>query len=249
MERIGVALAESDRLICEKFETKLEQEDSLNLVGIADNGLDAWEIIIKNQPDVVVMDILMPYMDGLEILDKINRNIGIRRPKIIITTVMSNDAIVKEAFRRGVDYYIVKPYDENMIATRIKQLYFESQREENSATYSIDAAIESNLSRLNFPVNLKGYQYLISAIKEVVIDDEMLYGVTKVLYPEIAKKHQSTAARVEKAIRHAIEVAWSRCDEKTILEFWNNNKFQSKRRPTNSELIAIIAQRVKSIDF
>ncbi|MBR3645061.1 MAG: response regulator [Lachnospiraceae bacterium] len=246
MKKIRVLLVENDNQTIIRLENMLKSRERVEIIGIAQDGLEAWKTIRNVQPEVIVMEPLLPYMDGFEIIDRIYTKDDYN-PMIIVATMINNEAIVKEAFKKGIHYYVVKPYDEKMIFEQIKHIYFDNPSEEIGITYSIDKTIETTLNKLNFPMNLKGYQYLISAIKEVIADDEMLYGVTKVLYPKIAKKHQSTAIRVEKAIRHAIEVAWQRCDEEIISDFWKNNQVNKKRRPTNSELIAILSQRIRGI--
>lgn len=245
MSRIEVVLVENDAAVMGSLKDYIVRNENMDLVGSAYDGRDAWDKITTLEPDVVIMELLMPYMDGFEILNKIMYGNDLeKKPKIIITSTMSNDAIVKESFKLGVSYFMIKPYDPSSITSRIMQLFEnEYDTETNGIILNMDAMVSKELIHMGTPVRLKGYRYMVTAVSMVAKDESLIYGVTKILYPLIAKKYKTTPTRVEKAIRHAIEVTWSKGDSDSIRKIFDDER--DKKRPTNSQFIALMAQKMR----
>ena len=214
--------------------------------------------MIKNtEPDVVLLDIVMPKLDGLGVIDKVNRDKSLKKhPNFIMISAIGQEKVTEDAFRLGADYYIMKPFDKDMIVRRIKMVKNYGNRktgevlkpgfhEEQQEKRNLEADVTNIIHEIGVPAHIKGYQYLREAIIMSVNDIEMLNSITKILYPTIAKKYQTTSSRVERAIRHAIEVAWSRGKMDTIDELFGYTIHNGKGKPTNSEFIALIADKIR----
>lgn len=258
-EKISVAVVDDNEKIIDTICETLTKEQDISIVGKAKNGEEAYELIRKNNPDVVILDLIMPKMDGLSLMDKIHRDgTLIKLPFFIITSAISNETVIQDAFGYGAGYYMLKPFEMDMIVDRIKSAKTYNKRiPENKkfiAAYEdkkqfMDRNIESDVTSIihdvGVPAHIKGYQYLREAIIMSVNDQEMLNSITKILYPTIAKKFQTTSSRVERAIRHAIEVAWNRGKMDTIDELFGYTINAEKGKPTNSEFIALIADKIR----
>lgn len=259
MEKLNIAIADDNERMVELLSTLVKEDKELELVGQANNGQEIYKIIKEKEPDVVLLDIIMPKMDGLTVMEKVNEDPSIRKhPAFIIISAVGQERITEDAFRLGACYYIMKPFDNDMVLNRIKQFrkFGRGIRRENRGTGSLGRAgeiSEKNLQidvtdiihEIGVPAHIKGYQYLRDAIIMSVEDTEMLNSITKILYPTIAKKHQTTPSRVERAIRHAIEVAWSRGKMDTIDALFGYTVNNGKGKPTNSEFIALIADKIR----
>lgn len=258
MEKIGVAIADDNERIVHMLENMINNDSELELVGQADNGKDIYDIILEKQPDVVLLDIIMPKEDGLTVMERVHRDENVRKqPVFIVVSAVSQERITEDAFNLGAYYYILKPFDNDMILKRIKTLkrglYPAIQAGDKRAIGQTPKMLERNLEmdvtnvihEIGVPAHIKGYQYLRDAIIMSVNDMEMLNSITKILYPTIAKKHQTTPSRVERAIRHAIEVAWSRGKLDAIDELFGYTVNSGKGKPTNSEFIALIADKIR----
>ena len=259
MEKIGVAIADDNERIIHMLGNMINNDSELELVGQADNGKDIYDIILEKQPDVVLLDIIMPKEDGLTVMERVHKDASVKKqPVFIVVSAVSQERITEDAFNLGAYYYILKPFDNDMMLKRIKTLkkglYPAIQKlGENRATGQTPKMLERNLEmdvtnvihEIGVPAHIKGYQYLRDAIIMSVNDLEMLNSITKILYPTIAKKHQTTPSRVERAIRHAIEVAWSRGKLDAIDELFGYTVNSGKGKPTNSEFIALIADKIR----
>lgn len=250
MKKLSVLIAENDPILLSQLSKEISDDEELELVGATDNGKEVYEIVTTQKPDVAVFDLLLPYYDGFTLVDKIKTDgITTEETKLVMLSPMTNDSLTSEIFRRGVDYVIAKPYDLKTMTKKIKKIYTVM----NSSVYKygkskdIDDIISENLTDIGIPASLTGYKYIITAIKEVINDDSALEGITKILYPSIAKKHNSTPQRVEKAIRHAIEVAWSQDPNGIFKNDYNFTLKTGKYRPTNSEFIAVLSRRIRSM--
>ncbi len=220
------------------------------------NGLSLVEAIRNDAPDVVVMDFNMPHLDAVGVMKQI-RESGIKFPVCIITSSYDNVFIEKEAMNNGASLYILKPFDFNVLADRIGQLTgvtakavpeitaFPRQNSSGSADPSLEEVITDIIHQIGVPAHIKGYHYLREAIMLSVNNADMINSVTKMLYPTVAKKFGTTSSRVERAIRHAIEVAWDRGDVDTLNSFFSYTVHTSRGKPTNSEFIALIADKLR----
>lgn len=245
MKNIQVAVAEHDARLLEELRYVIGNDGELNIVGTAGDGKEACKLLEENEIDVMVMELLLPYIDGFGVLDKYSKKS--KKPKVIMTTSLYNNAIVKESFKKGVDYFVVKPYEVDTITTRIKQIAEQDDvLESGNYGYDLNSLIAKNLIQIGVPASLKGYKYVATAIKKATENQEVLEGVTKILYPEIAKMYDSTPQRVEKAIRHAIEVAWNRNSESELKKKFSVALDKGKVRPTNSEFIAVMSEYIRN---
>lgn len=259
MERLNVAIADDNEKMMQMLGMLISNDKDLELVGQANNGDEILDIIKKKTPDVVLLDIIMPKLDGLSVMEKVHNDADIRKkPSFIIVSAVGQDRITENAFHLGADYYILKPFDHPMLLNRIKSLRMRRELKgkmvkpgksmEEKIPYierSLETDVTNIIHEIGVPAHIKGYQYLRDAIIMCVSDIEMLNSITKILYPSIAKRHQTTPSRVERAIRHAIEVAWSRGKMDTIDELFGYTVNNGKGKPTNSEFIALIADKIR----
>lgn len=257
--KLNVVVADDNERIVSLLSDILSTDEDIAVVGKAKNGEEAYEMIKKQKPDVVLLDIIMPKLDGLTVMDKINRDSTLdKHPAFVVMSAVGQETITEDAFNLGANYYIMKPFDHDTLLYRMKQLKGGTQpaRVKNNVGSKIKMSAEEAMKELEVtvtqfihdvgvPAHIKGYQYLRDAIMMTVNDQEMLGAITKILYPEIAKKHKTTSSRVERAIRHAIEVAWNRGHLETIEEMFGYTINACKGKPTNSEFIALIADKIR----
>lgn len=238
-----------------------EQED-MEIIGVGYNGIEVLEVLETEQPDIIILDIIMPRLDGLAVLEKIRMDQVQTQAKIIMLTAFGQEEITKRAVELGASYYILKPFEMDILANRIRQLAASSDTPsvspmalgittrsyapivKNSAK-NIDARITGIIHEIGVPAHIKGYLYLREAITMVYNNLELLGSITKILYPDIAKKYNTTASRVERAIRHAIEVAWSRGNVESLNKMFGYTVNSHKAKPTNSEFIAMVADKLR----
>ena len=259
MEKLNIAIADDNERMVNLLGTLIRDDSELELVGQADNGKDIYDIIKEKEPDVVLLDIIMPKVDGLTVMERVNQDSSMKKhPAFIVISAVGQEQITEDAFNLGACYYIMKPFDNELILNRIK--HFRDNRTRRPGAIrkpevqdfsvelknrNLEMDVTSIIHEIGVPAHIKGYQYLRDAIIMSVNDMEMLNSITKILYPTIAKKHQTTPSRVERAIRHAIEVAWSRGKLDAIDELFGYTVNSGKGKPTNSEFIALIADKIR----
>lgn len=247
-EEIRLVIADDNREFCETLKDFFESQDDFNLVGVANNGLETIDLIEQARPDVVVLDVIMPHLDGIGVLEKIASGYVSHRPKIILLTAFGQQNMTQRAVDLGADYYILKPFDFSVLATRVRQLadgvsvtpYVAAVKEKN-----LDVAVTNIIHEMGVPAHIKGYHYLRDAILMVIDEINLLGAVTKELYPMIAQKYHTTPSRVERAIRHAIELAWDRGNVEMMNKFFGYTINLERGKPTNSEFIAMIADKLR----
>ena len=258
-EVVSVAVVDDNEKIVQTICDELSKDNGIKVVGKAKNGEEAYDVIRKNNPDVVILDLIMPKMDGLSLMDKIhNDGTLIKSPFFIITSAISNESVIQDAFGFGAGYYMLKPFEMDMIVDRVKSAKSYNRRIPENKKFvdanedkrqfmerNIESDVTAIIHDVGVPAHIKGYQYFREAIIMSVNDTEMLNSITKILYPTIAKKYQTTSSRVERAIRHAIEVAWNRGRMDTIDELFGYTINAEKGKPTNSEFIALIADKIR----
>lgn len=261
MSRLNVAIADDNERMVRLLGDIVRSDSELQVVGTAKNGEEAYEIIKTKEPDVVLLDIVMPKLDGLGVMDKVNHDSSLKKhPTFIIISAIGQEKITEDAFNLGADYYIMKPFDNEMVLNRIKNVKSKVvrqtgvtelrkvnayEKQDDFVERNLEADVTDIIHEIGVPAHIKGYQYLREAIIMSVNDMDMLNSITKVLYPSIAKKYQTTSSRVERAIRHAIEVAWSRGKMDTIDDLFGYTINNGKGKPTNSEFIALIADKIR----
>ncbi len=245
---VRVLIADDNREFCEILKEYFEGQDDFELVGSANNGQEALEIIRNEQPDIVVLDIIMPHLDGIGVLEKLaTENYG-PRPKVVMLTAFGQENMTQRAVELGADYYILKPFDIEVLGNRLRQLA-DGQTSTNVPipvrARNIDVEVTNVIHQMGVPAHIKGYQYLRDAIIFVIGEINLLGAVTKELYPMIANKYDTTPSRVERAIRHAIELAWDRGNVEMMNKFFGYTINVERGKPTNSEFIAMIADKLR----
>ncbi|SMC17500.1 two-component system, response regulator, stage 0 sporulation protein A [Clostridium acidisoli DSM 12555] len=260
--KINVLIADDNKEFCNILNDYLLNQSDMVVVGIAKDGIEALKLIEEKKPDLVILDIIMPHLDGLGVLERLN-NMNIEHmPNVIVLSAVGQDKITQRAITLGADYYVVKPFDMDVFTKRIRQMFNNTISEGTSRRHTVvadeseekivnkrpldlESEITAIIHEIGVPAHIKGYMYLREAISMVVNNIELLSAVTKELYPSIAKKYNTTASRVERAIRHAIEVAWSRGQVDTINKLFGYTIHNGKGKPTNSEFIAMIADKLR----
>ena len=245
-----ILLADSNPDFCSLLSDLISGEKDMEIAATADNGVDALALIAELRPTVLLLDLVLSKLDGLEVLRRLPET-GVR-PHVIILSGFVNNKVVAECSALGADYFMPKPCDSPALLGRIRQLAAAGRAPAPSAGFEIappqarqdanlEAVVTDIIHEIGVPAHIKGYQYLREAIILTINDMEMINAVTKVLYPEVAKKFGTTPSRVERAIRHAIEVAWDRGDIEVLQKFFGYTVSNIKGKPTNSEFIAMIA--------
>ena len=238
---LGDAAEEFRSLLAEAIAT----EPDLHLVGQTGNGEELLSLIRSARPDVVVMDLVLSGLDGLGVLEQL----GPGAPRVLILSAFAQSAFNDRLPGLGVDYFMLKPCHLPSLLARVRQLGSMGEMDisappEESTRRRLEMRITSIIHEIGVPAHIKGYQYLREAIGLAVEDMDVINAVTKVLYPAVAKKYATTPSRVERAIRHAIEVAWDRGDLETLQKYFGYTVSNAKGKPTNSEFIAMIADRI-----
>lgn len=252
MTTITAAIVDDNRDFCQMLRDYFNKQDDFEVIAVGYNGLDALNIIETQKPDVMVLDIIMPHLDGIGVLEKTRNMKGEDVPKFVMLTAFGQEQLTKRIADLGAAYYILKPFNLDVLATRIRQLCnhelpLDSVLMTNNASSNqkIETEISQFLHQFGIPANIKGYTYLRDAIRMVTEEVELLSGVTKILYPLIAEKNQTTPSRVERAIRHAIEVAWRRGNLDAINTLFGFTVDCGRGKPTNSEFIAMVADKLR----
>lgn len=267
MENVNVVIVDDNPMILNTLDEVISSEAGLSVIGRADNGKDAIDMIKDTQPDVVLLDLVMPQMDGITVVENIKKKTSmLKNPAFIILSAVGGEQMTEEAFQAGANYFLMKPFDKDILVNKIRRIGKRPVRpvpgkvleaplkaatpeeaamnREEYMKEHLETDITKMLHELGIPAHIKGYQYLRDAISMVVRDREMMEAVTKILYPEIAKKNYTSSSRVERAIRHAIEVAWGRGSLEVIDELFGYTISTGKGKPTNSKFIALIADKI-----
>ena len=263
-EKVTVLIADDNQEFSKTLSSYLESQPDMEVIGMARDGNEAIEMITNTSPDVVLLDVIMPHLDGLGVLENVNLIKLEKRPMFIMLSSFGKDKITVQAIGLGAEYYVVKPFDFELLIKRIRELKFYKPSQKNNFVgreikpqyieiSNVDTKTEEHLEALvtnlihevGVPAHIKGYQYLREAIMMVVNDIDVINQITKSLYPQIARKYSTTPSRVERAIRHAIEVAWGRGQQEAVENIFGYTISASKGKPTNSEFIAMIADKLR----
>ena len=242
-----VFIADSAEDFCQSLSAALQRADGFQVAGMASDGEQAIRMIQERKPDVLVLDLMLAKKDGISVLKAI-ANMD-RRPKTLATSGFITEYVSTAAANLGVRYLMLKPCDMTALVERLEEIrgadalrYPDKRRPDK---HNIEAMVTSIIHEIGVPAHIKGYQYLREAIIIAVNDMDVINAITKVLYPQVAKTFQTTPSRVERAIRHAIEVAWDRGDLDTLQRFFGYTVSNTKGKPTNSEFIALIADKLQ----
>lgn len=248
---ISVLIADDNKDFCDILKNYLDKQDDIQVVATAYDGLEAYNKILELKPDVALLDEVMPHLDGIGVLEKLQNTKDVKTMCIMVTAV-TQERVTQRAFLLGAKHYIAKPFDMELLVNRIKQVKenTESAKTENKngincSEIDLETKVTNILHEIGVPAHIRGYHYMREAIIMAIGDIDVLNYITKELYPSIAKKCNTTPSRVERAIRHAIEVAWSRGRIDAIDNLFGYTINNHKGKPTNSEFIALISDRLR----
>ncbi len=245
--RTTVIIADNAEEFCTGLTNALRSSDGFQVLGTANDGEQAIRMVSERKPDILVLDLMLAKKDGLAVLKAISAME--HRPATLATSRFITDYVASSAANLGVRYLMVKPCDMTALVERLEEIRGGEgpckplPRQVNAT--SIESMVTSIIHEIGVPAHIKGYQYLREAIIIAVNDMDVINAITKVLYPQVAKTFQTTPSRVERAIRHAIEVAWDRGDLDTLQRFFGYTVSNTKGKPTNSEFIALIADKLQ----
>ena len=257
MNKIRLGIADDNRDFCDILIDFFHSQENIEISFVAHDGVETLSCVEKYLPEILVLDMIMPHLDGLGVLESINSSNLPVHPKVVMLSAVGQESITQKAIDLGAEYYVVKPFNLDILLKRIRQLAGNEKqfcknsggRSQQSSGYTKNSDLEIDttnmIHEIGVPAHIKGYQYLRDAITMVVDDMDMLSAVTKELYPAIAKRNKTTPSRVERAIRHAIEVAWNRGKIETINNLFGYTVAEDKGKPTNSEFIAIISDKLR----
>ncbi len=219
-------------------------EDSIAVVGQTGEGGELLNLIQEERPDLILMELNLGDVDGIEVLERLpDLDLGYK-PYILVLSGFLRDTVTHLIAHMGVDYYLVKPCHTSRICRRIEQLVGDTE-EASDYSVALERQVSMALQSMGMPAHVQGYQYLRWSILAVMSDPDLMRGVTKILYPMVAKAHHSTPPRVERSIRHAINMAWTRGDKEVIYRYFGNTISSRRGKPTNSEFIAMIADKLR----
>ena len=248
MTIIRAAIVDDNDELRNAMNQYLQTQKDITIVGEAANGQDALKMIQEKQPDVVLLDMIMPTLDGFGVLAQLQRTPMEKRPRVIAVTALGRDDFIRRAVDLGVMYYMIKPVELPVLVDRIREVAAHQPAAPLEPLYAAGQNLDDRISNLflamGIPAHIKGYQYLREAIKLVIEKPEMIGGITKELYPAIARRFSTTSSKVERAIRHAIEVAWSRGRVDTLNKAFGCEVAKPEDKPTNGEFIALIADKL-----
>ena len=246
-KRTSVLIADNSEEFCTALSAALQRTERFAVAGVAGDGETAMQLLEERRPDILVLDLMLSKKDGLSLLKGISG--WERRPAVVATSGFMTDFVASAAAGLGVAYLMLKPCDTQALVDRLEELRGDAVKpaipRRPVQTQSIEALVTGIIHEIGVPAHIKGYQYLREAIIIAVNDMDVINAITKVLYPQVAKTFQTTPSRVERAIRHAIEVAWDRGDLDTLQRFFGYTVSNTKGKPTNSEFIALIADRLQ----
>ena len=250
-DNINVLIVDDNKDFCDILKNYLDKQEDINVVDVAFDGLQAYDKILELKPDVVLLDEVMPHLDGIGVLEKL-QNVKNLNTMCIMLTAVTQEKVTQRAFGLGAKHYIAKPFDMELLVARIKQVkevspYAKKDSKDiiNCNSLDLETRVTNILHEIGVPAHIRGYHYMREAIIMAIGDIDVLNYITKELYPSIAKKCNTTPSRVERAIRHAIEVAWSRGRIDAIDSLFGYTINNDKGKPTNSEFIALIADRLR----
>ena len=245
--RTTIMIADNTEEFCMALTAALQRSEDFKVLCTAKDGEQAIKLVKEHKPDILVLDLMLSKQDGLSVLKAISTME--RKPATLATSRFVTDYVASAAANLGVRYLMVKPCDMTTLVERLEEIRGSSNAKQASpkipGNQSIETLVTGIIHEIGVPAHIKGYQYLREAIIIAVNDMDVINAITKVLYPQVAKTFQTTPSRVERAIRHAIEVAWDRGDLDTLQRFFGYTVSNTKGKPTNSEFIALIADKLQ----
>lgn len=255
-QKTRIIVVEDNPHLREMISALIDMQEDMEIVGMSNNGYKGKEMIVKLRPDVVILDMIMPQLDGLGVMEQLHKSGLEPFPSIICLSAVGHEDIIKKAIDLGAKYYMVKPFDLDMLVKRIREMPLTNQGEYIDASFrkpvvqnmakniNIEEKITNIFLTIGIPAHIKGYHYLREAIKMVVEDNDIINRITKELYPGVAKKFNTTPSKVERAIRHSIDVAWNRGKVENINQLFGYTVYSKNDKPTNGEFIALVADKL-----
>lgn len=251
VSKTKVVVIDDNPHIREILSSFIGMQDDMEIAGMAADGFKGKDLILSQKPDVVLLDMVMPQLDGLAVLEQLNKTGMEYLPSIICLSAVGQEELIRKAIDLGAKYYMVKPFDFEMILSRIRELSG-SHQHGRRVIAPVQQPVQRNLEEkitnifltIGIPAHIKGYHFLREAIKMVVEDNDIINRITKELYPGIAKKFNTTPSKVERAIRHSIDVAWSRGKVENINQLFGYVVYDKNDKPTNGEFIALVADKL-----
>ena len=244
---VTVMIADNSEEFCAALTTALQRAGGFQVIATAGDGEQAVKLVSDRKPDVLVLDMMLPKRDGISVLKAISAME--HTPVILATSGFVTEYVASAAANYGARYLMLKPCDLSALVERLEEIRGSENQNKlllrKGDKTSIESLVTSIIHEIGVPAHIKGYQYLREAIIIAVNDMDVINAITKVLYPQVAKTFQTTPSRVERAIRHAIEVAWDRGDLDTLQRFFGYTVSNTKGKPTNSEFIALIADKLQ----
>ncbi len=241
MKKISLILADEDQKTIEEMK-KHFTDDKYEVITTTSNGEEVINLVNTHSPDLLIMDIVLQQCDGFKVLDSIDTT----KTKVIIQSALSMDGFINKAISMGAQYYCIKPFDTDILKERIYDIIEAKldHRSNGKQSSQIEEKITNIFITVGIPAHIKGYQFLREAIKLAIANPEIINSITKKLYPTIAEKYDTSASKVERAIRHAIEVAWNRGKIENINNLFGIKVYSSNEKPTNGEFIALVADKM-----
>ncbi len=256
MKKIRIVIIEDNALMADMLSCKIQEDPMFEVVGCAKDGPQGIQMVSTLNPDIVIADIILPGMDGITVINRISK---LHRSKILVLSSLSDDRFVTKALESGASYYMMKPVNIDVLKSRMidlmcdfsyeknedysQEAYSEFVELENSNRSNIDK-ISNILISIGIPASIVGYRFLREAIDLAIKNPDAINAITKQLYPEVAKKFTTTSSSVERAIRHAIDVAWTKGKINNLNKIFNMDIYTRDEKPTNSEFIALIADKL-----
>ncbi|MGE5604612.1 MAG: sporulation transcription factor Spo0A [Bacteroidota bacterium] len=260
MSEINIVIADNNRELCATLADLIELQEDMELIGTAYDGIEALQIVEETKPNVLILDITMPYLDGIGVLEKLAE--FEQPPIVIILTAFEQEAMIQRLITMGASYYMVKPFDAATLIERIRQfakkhqssplktiktseepgIYASNRREKTNSQLELE--VSKLFHEMGIPAHFRGYAYLRDAIIMAAREVEVLGNITKNLYPRIAEKYRSSASGVESAIRHTIEIGWERGNSEFIRDFFGAENGKN-RFPTTASFIAKVADKLR----
>lgn len=257
MNKVKLAIADDNKELVRTMTAYFDKNSEIEVIWTAHNGEVCLAMLEEEQPDILLLDIIMPHLDGIAVLETIGKTPEYSDLHVIMLTAFGQEDVMSQAANLGASYFMLKPFEFDRLKNQIFQVSgmqktnipaSQHTEEQSSGTVSpkmLDKTITSIIKEIGVPAHIKGYAFLREAIQMVYRDVDLLGSVTKILYPDIAKKYNTTPSRVERAIRHAIEVAWNRGNYEVISKMFGYTVHHLKSKPTNSEFIAMIADKIR----
>ena len=251
MEGIRVLIVDDNAELRRTLADFLNKQEGISVVAQASNGMEALQQLSEQPVDILLMDIIMPQMDGYALLEELRRRPPEPMPQVIVLTALGRDDFIMRAVELGARYYMVKPFEVQVLAARIREVAGQPIKSlepvrvgSTGHGQSLDERLSSLFLTIGIPAHIKGYQFLREAVKMVIDNPDVINRITKELYPGIGRRFNTTASKVERAIRHAIEVAWSRGRIETLNRAFGCKVASKEDKPTNGEFVAMIADKL-----